>query len=434
MRTSRTCPPAFLQNWDPHVVTKPLMSRGFDLYCWLEEDMITEKADKKKRFKKYANYTNKNLFRLVAAAEWQKVGKTEKRAYAQRAFERHSRGRGDDGKFLCADVEVDADAEAVVDGESADEEVPAICESADEEAADMVTPNKKKKRWGEVAAQSQVYEAVVNAMQDEETPQKEKSAINAVLGRISDKSTKMKKVVRAVCGPAYRQRSGKKLGRPHGAVAVSDAMLVNSLDEHTTDSSLMHIALERPIKTLQQSKRRTAKATKLLKKTQFCKRLRLCRLGVAPATTQRGKCDACEAWTHGGRKQVAAAIAEGRTLLQCKVPGYWKSFDLEYAIEDEYELSPADSPEYQEALKNFVHSHYLEQAALRAHLEVEEAVEVTTIEHDLCARLCEYEEDVKNWSWHLALRRSVEAAWRSSWYHPAEPTAYLLWDHMAPIS
>ena len=73
--------------------------REASTFLWLEQDHLEALAEKKKRFKKYAKWSDNQLLRMVGKAEWSKKSTNDKRAHAEHAFRRQGAGRGCDGKF-----------------------------------------------------------------------------------------------------------------------------------------------------------------------------------------------------------------------------------------------------------------------------------------------------------------------------------------------
>ena len=57
---------------------------------------------------------------------------------------------------------------------------------------------------------------------------------------------------------------------------------------------------------------------------------------------------------------------------------------------------------------------------------------LTALEHGLATAIMDSLEDVKNFSWHISLKRTIDALWQQSYYAPSPGTFYMLWDHMVP--
>ena len=38
--------------------------------------------------------------------------------------------------------------------------------------------------------------------------------------------------------------------------------------------------------------------------------------------------------------------------------------------------------------------------------------------------------DMRNMTWHLMMKNTIEQIWRKAWYSPQDYTTYGIWDHM----
>ena len=196
-----------------------------------------------------------------------------------------------------------------------------------------------------------------SAWDSDETPQREKHIIAQILTQAADTSKPMKRVLKKKFGKKLRfRRPDVALGRPFGSVKISDEELMAKLNDFSAETSQMHRTLDRPVRTLTSSKRRCARGLKV-GKTQLCQRLRACKLGFSPATTQRGKCDACNAWMKGNRKMLHAHLADGMKKISSIVPDYFTEFLRLHAFEDEWELAAGDCPEYLEEMHRHITGH-----------------------------------------------------------------------------
>ena len=97
---------------------------------------------------------------------------------------------------------------------------------------------------------------------------------------------------------------------------------------------------------------------------------------------------------------------------------------------DPYENDVCDSPDTLTALIEYLEAYATAQAASRALLMEEKAVELTAQEVAFSSAVRGFEEDVSNFAWHMSLRRTVDECWRKAWHEPSPATQYLLWDHM----
>ena len=221
-------------------------------------------------------------------------------------------------------------------------------------------------------------------------------------------------------------------GRPAGTLKISDAVLTAKLDGVSQETSTFHRQLSKPVRTLTMSKTRAAKQTDVLSKTQLCLRMRGQRLGIAPASIQRGRCDACNSWQHGGRRRLAEAIKDGMDKIKSVWSFYFDTFTFAVLdAEEEKVLAREDDVEYLESLMKFVDDHRHSFPAMRSGLSEEKRTKLEAVEVTLLGALDEWMEDVRNYSWHLQLIRSNEFLWRKSWYAPTGGCFYMIWDHMA---
>ena len=223
-------------------------------------------------------------------------------------------------------------------------------------------------------------------------------------------------------------------GRKPGACSVTDSQLIEKLEKVSRESSRVHSLLKCPIRTLEQSKRRLAAAKVTgLQRSQLAKRLAICRLPFSAHTTQRGRCDACEAWNLGGKKKVEHIYAEGFRLLECMLPGYFLEWKRQVEADhlDTRELERTDNPEYAERFIAFVQGHEAGNEPSRDHLLPEDRVRMSAMEIELTESVTAELEDIRNIFWHWSMRTTLDQLWRECWYTPRECTLYGLWDHMA---
>ena len=286
------------------------------------------------------------------------------------------------------------------------------------------TPKKRTKK--------EAMQSVITAFADEwnDTPQKCKAPLRRILSKAcSDKSTR--KLVEKSMGKV--RIVNKKLGRPFGSCKVSDEALRVQMKEMSSESSTYCEKLQAPVLTLSCPKSRASKST-CLSRSQLCKRLKLRRLGVAPASVQRGKCDACYAWTEGGRKIVSASLQKSFECFLSSVPAYFMHFDDSdpaYLVGEDWDKQ--DSPEYLRALIDYVEGHRTSFPDQRSHLTEIAELNLQGHEFSLVVELRERLEDVVNWCFHRRLLHTLEVQWKGCWYRPQPGVVYLLWDHMAAL-
>ena len=206
-------------------------------------------------------------------------------------------------------------------GSSHDVAVP-IPDAVDvEPREEFVTPKKKPRvnLCDEIVEQLQVAAAA-----EDSTP--DKIAARRILTKVSDRDPAIANKLKRMDVKWRRLR--KPAGRPRGTVKVTDADIVQALQSLSVPIPELHTGTQSEIRTLELSKRMSAIAVGRLKKTQWCRRLRRCRLGFRDGRCQRGRCDACEAWKHGGRKQLTGILKVMRSQIGLLCPSYFRSWML----------------------------------------------------------------------------------------------------------
>ena len=127
---------------------------------------------------------------------------------------------------------------------------------------------------------------------------------------------------------------------------------------------------------------------------------------------------------------MAAVNFAGRSEIQKLIPDFFKQFDAEHVIHDAWELEAIDQPEWIEAMVAWIDDHEHRFPEKRASLDEEQLVMLSGLQVQFREQLLEQVEHVKNWSWHLALKRTMEVAWDEAWQSPLPNHLYILWDHM----
>jgi hypothetical protein len=219
-------------------------------------------------------------------------------------------------------------------------------------------------------------------------------------------------------------------GRRKGWRKMSDADLHAALARVAAPSGDVSLTLRRPILALDRSKSASLRKNYHVipyKKSQFCKRLQSCRLGIRGPVMWKGRCDLCQSWTRSRGKQFENFLREGMELLEHYDKNYFKDFSLTVAEEklDTETLRRHENPEYWAKL--------IELIAARSEDGTAED-ERHTAEHlfleDLKVRK---ESEVDLVGFHLSLKATVEATYETCATDPEPRTTHLLWDHMVSI-
>ena len=221
-------------------------------------------------------------------------------------------------------------------------------------------------------------------------------------------------------------------GRPEGWRKIPDSKLFELLDGMSEQSSTMHLKTQQPIRVLQKSKRLAASDIGI-SKSRLCERLRHTKLGYAAANVARGKCDACYCWRRAGRRKVVGILEEMRKILCALQPDYFAVWDDQVVEEDLVceALPAADSPLFLKKLKEFLIDGETRGAANRP-TDPDQLMMMVAAESAAAGEIDTVLADVENMHWHLALKRTIDSLWQSSWTAPQARIAYVFWDHMAP--
>ena len=143
----------------------------------------------------------------------------------------------------------------------------------DAELAPVVTPKKRNKICSRDLA-TRMFGCIKNEMKNESP---EKIAMRKLLTAVADGDRSMKQSLSRRLGPWRLLK--KPAGRPCGSCKVSDEQIIEALKTHSAPVPEILESTGTEIRMLDKSKRRCAKATGILKKSQLSKRLRLCSLG-----------------------------------------------------------------------------------------------------------------------------------------------------------
>ena len=125
-------------------------------------------------------------------------------------------------------------------------------------------------------------------------------------------------------------------------------------------------------------------------------------------------------------------ISDKRQMLESLWPNYFEAWDktVKEDLLDERELSGTSNPEFVAGLRDYVQAqedvHEEERAA---RLTEEQQVRLVAEEIEFGKELGAQLESVQNIYWHLSLKATVEALYRSCWESPSPGTIYGLWDH-----
>ena len=401
---------------------------GFDYFCYLEKDRFKAAGVMKRpaaRGKK--KRVSCQQVRLKAWVEWKSMPKKARNLYIAKADNSEFvRRRSSAGWFeRVPKLDVAEEIEVEVGPHRQEVERPSIIDE-DSEAGEFVTPKKWRPAADTFA--DQVAAGLQKLMQ---TDSPAKQVARKLLTEVVTEDARMKKFVKQRVGSFNLLK--KPAGRPQGSVSVTDAEIVQKLQEYSSPCPEILESSGQEIRTLHLSKRRCAKKTKLLGKSQLLKRLRLCSLGFRDGKTQRGKCDACASWERGGRRAIVKILDTIRSAITSICPLYFQTFDDEVCQDyDAYELEPCDNVEYVERLIKYVKHHHADSAAVRAPCSEEQLFEITTHEVALVDELTAWLPDLTNMSWHVSLKVTTESLWTNAWRWPLDTTAYVLWDHMVP--
>ena len=421
----------------PPAGKKVPMSRAFDYFSWLEKEKCDALAKILATKKSWRLKKRGQLLKIAAARLWKKLSDVQKKAIVKRMEEKgKTRDRAVDGRYFhaLAEAEVEeVDALAV----AAAAEMAVVDPVAEAEVAEVVemrdtpcTPPRKTRGSKRQSREALVESLVQVVAETLITPVKTELA--KALTNASHKDPQLCKAL-SKRGISFR-KSTSKLGRPRGSTHISDEELWKKLVPLSEETSTMHRGTLVPRRTPQMSKRRIANMIPGVHKSQLCKRLQQCRLGISPASVQRGKCDACHSWRTGGRKQIATTFLEFENFVQYMVPTYFEKWALwtEENFVDSYELEPSDNPQYLKDYRKYVLDHQHTHADLRAHLDDEQQIAMATAEVTVTEKLQTFDEDVANMFWHLCMKRTIESHWTACWTSPNEGVQYMLWDHMVP--
>ena len=113
-------------------------------------------------------------------------------------------------------------------------------------------------------------DALGEVWQADDTPVKQKQAIRQVVSKAVAANDAVKKIVKKKFGSSF-VCSVRKLGRPVGSVKIGDEELMKQLNDYSHETSMMHLTLNTPIRTLATSKRRAAKLTGIWGQSQLIK-------------------------------------------------------------------------------------------------------------------------------------------------------------------
>ena len=139
------------------------------------------------------------------------------------------------------------------------------------------------------------------------------------------------------------------------------------------------------------------------------------------------------AWQNGARKQISKIMTTIRAAIEKICPRYFEAWDRMVCEEhNTYELEPPDDIELVLKLQTYLRSHETDRRELRDAVPEADRFMLTAHEVAMVQELDVHVPDLRNMSWHLQLKATVDSLWRSAWTFPAGDTAYACWDHMAP--
>ena len=209
--------------------------RGYDFFIWLEKEKLVADCERLRKYKKYEGMKQTSLIRIAASSAWQKFDNKQKDSNAVRANERDGANRGSDGLWVASDALPDiAPAPAA-------EIVPAPDGAEISDHDEPLSTPKKKKSSLKSKASAELLERIEATWNDEATPEKVKSQLSSALRSCTAADKKMNAALRRTL-PGFRgsRSKGGKLGRPIGAVKVTDEQLEAQLNEISDFSGTMH--------------------------------------------------------------------------------------------------------------------------------------------------------------------------------------------------
>ena len=235
---------------------------GFDFFWYLRRAEVRKLVSERiaRRPKKRKGETNlQQVARSVAYAQWRKLSVADKSVYASHAAGcTFVRRRSIGGWWERVPKEIAEQPAELVPGVDAK---PA--EAVREEPVEPVIVTPRKRRPGIRAEVADRMVQSLTALLDEDgTP--EKQTARTILTEVMGDDPQIKKFLTTSCGP-FRMKK-KPAGRPRGSMKVSDEQLIQSLASMSDPVPDISSKTGDEIRTLHMSKRRSADATKLLKK------------------------------------------------------------------------------------------------------------------------------------------------------------------------
>ena len=215
-----------------------------------------EAADREKKKKKNKKVTIGILIKREGGKLWKRFSKAEKEVYAVHAEKtRGSRSRSLSGKFqreCAAPVEMPPQSpEAELEEPEPDPDPFFVTPKKDQNSS-----RKARKKFSNAVVQE-----IANVLQSEESPMKQ--GMIEIVGRAAEASglgMNRRGFVRAHGRLMKCRRS--VLGRKAGSTKLSDADLQKQLEQVSQPTSMIHLGLGVPIRTLECSKRRAATTMK----------------------------------------------------------------------------------------------------------------------------------------------------------------------------
>ena len=127
-------------------------------------------------------------------------------------------------------------------------------------------------------------------------------------------------------------------------------------------------------------------------------------------------------------------VLEATNFISSIVPTYFDDFEALAAEAewDSHELGRMETVAHWEGLLEYVESARFKKEDERAGLSEEQHIGLASAEVQFAENIKAELEDIRNISFHLAIKHSVDVLWQSNWREPPRGCICMLWDHMVP--
>lgn len=188
-----------------------------------------------------------------------------------------------------------------------------------------------------------------------------------------------------------------------------------------------------PVLALRDSKSGTARLADVqLKKSQFCSRLKNCRLAITNGRSEKSKCDLCMSWQGKAQKIVEHLYQDANLSLSASLNSYWEGFDASAVWDGE--LIRSESVEYLDYMVEWVAGHGLKFPAARAMLDEQDRLQLEIAEHGFLEDLRAVRDQVGVIGFHRSLIRTVLFRWQWCLKHISSKVITVVWDHMSAVT